>query len=105
MTCKDGEVVIGNWCSADLEENASFITKSFSAHCGPCSALQRSPFFEDLLVSVGDWTFNIFKDGEDVSPRVPILTEADAHLDLPILLLAFDSWAMESDSPRCAAHG
>ena len=34
-------------------------------HPRPCVALQQSPFFPDILLSVGDWNFHIWKVGED----------------------------------------
>ena len=32
-------------------------------HYGPCTALERSPFVPDVYLSVGDWSFNLWKDG------------------------------------------
>jgi len=32
-------------------------------HFRPCVALERSPFFNDVLLSVGDWSFNLWKEG------------------------------------------
>ena len=34
-------------------------------HFRPCVALQRSPFFDDIYLSVGDWSFNIWCEGVD----------------------------------------
>ena len=31
---------------------------------GPIVALERSPFFDDILLSVGDWSFQIWREGE-----------------------------------------
>lgn len=33
------------------------------AHYGSILALQRSPFFEDIILSVGEWSFKIWKEG------------------------------------------
>jgi hypothetical protein len=30
---------------------------------GPVRSIERSPFFPDTLLSVGDWTFKLFKEG------------------------------------------
>ena len=30
---------------------------------GPIMSLERSPFFEDMLLTVGDWSFQIWKEG------------------------------------------
>ena len=27
-------------------------------------SLERSPFFEDMLLTVGDWSFQIWREGE-----------------------------------------
>ena len=32
-------------------------------HYRPARCLERSPFFPDIMVSVGDWDFNIWKEG------------------------------------------
>ena len=32
-------------------------------HFRPCVSLQRSPFFSDIYLSVGDWSFNIWCEG------------------------------------------
>ena len=34
-----------------------------SDHFRPCVSLQRSPFLPDIFLSVGDWSFNIWKKG------------------------------------------
>ena len=38
-----------------------------AAHEGVVSVLQRSPFFKDILLSIGGWTFAIWKEGVSVS--------------------------------------
>ncbi|KAJ1568341.1 WD repeat-containing protein 63 [Nowakowskiella sp. JEL0078] len=37
-------------------------------HYGPMSDLQRSPFFTDVLLSVGGWSFHIWKEKITVGP-------------------------------------
>jgi len=32
-------------------------------HYGPCTALQRSPFFPAVSMSVGDWSFTLWREG------------------------------------------
>ena len=34
-------------------------------HYGPCTALLGSPFAQDIFLSVGDWTFNLWRKGVD----------------------------------------
>lgn len=35
----------------------------WAAHDGPITTLQRSPFFRDIILTVGGWTFAIWKEG------------------------------------------
>lgn len=41
----------------------------FRGHCGPVCCVERSPFFRDILLSVGGWTFALWKEGAQVSER------------------------------------
>ena len=41
----------------------------FSGHCGPVCCVERSPFFRDILLSVGGWTLALWKEGAQVSER------------------------------------
>ena len=36
-------------------------------HFRPCNSLQRSPFYKDIMLSVGDWNFNLWKEASDVT--------------------------------------
>ena len=38
-------------------------------HDGPITALQRSPFFKDIILCVGGWTFSVWKEGVNVSDQ------------------------------------
>jgi len=38
----------------------------FSGHCGSVCCVERSPFFRDILLSVGGWTFALWKEGAKV---------------------------------------
>ena len=38
-----------------------------AAHEGLVCVLQRSPFFKDILLSIGGWTFAIWKEGVSVN--------------------------------------
>ena len=41
---------------------ASRVEVAFPYHFGPMNDLQRSPFFPDILLSVGGWSFHIWKE-------------------------------------------
>eukprot|EP00983_Pelagomonas_calceolata_P058148 1145378-Pelagomonas_calceolata.AAC.3 len=34
-----------------------------AAHVAPIMALERSPFFDDIILTVGDWSFQIWREG------------------------------------------
>ena len=38
----------------------------FNVHNGPVSCVSRSPFFRDIVLTVGGWTFAIWKEGAQV---------------------------------------
>jgi len=46
--------------SSDDERGVLWVRKD---HFRPARCLERSPFFDDIIVSVGDWDFNIWKEG------------------------------------------
>jgi WD40 repeat protein len=48
--------------ATDDETGVAFIRQD---HFRPTRSLERSPFFPDIVVSVGDWDFNIWKEGFD----------------------------------------
>jgi dynein intermediate chain 3, axonemal len=74
---EEGELVDADW----REANAGLVTKKGDGgedgvsgesknvnmicpdHFRPCVSLQQSPFFKDIFLSVGDWSFNIWKQG------------------------------------------
>jgi hypothetical protein len=56
---EDGQVAHGTWVMPE-GENASFITACAKAHYSPVVGVQRSPFFRECLLTVGDWTFSLF---------------------------------------------
>lgn len=42
------------------------VPKVTGVHQGPVRALLRSPFFDDVLLSVGIWTFALWRGGIEV---------------------------------------
>ena len=66
---EEGDLVIADWMADKATEEkgqSSKVEVSFSKHFGTMSDLRRSPFFPDILLSVGGWTFNIWKEGHNV---------------------------------------
>ncbi len=74
---EEGELVDADWREAnagmsvkkeDGEEGgggaeSKNVNMICSDHFRPCVSLQQSPFFKDIFLSVGDWSFNIWKQG------------------------------------------
>lgn len=48
---------------ADSGLNPELVKAYLPGHCAAVTTLQLSPFFEDLLLTVGDWSFAIWKEG------------------------------------------
>ncbi|GMH45419.1 hypothetical protein BSKO_13376 [Bryopsis sp. KO-2023] len=61
----DGEVAYADWVRPEDEEHPEHTKSITMSHCGPVKSLQRSPFFDGVLLSVGDWTFQIWREGHD----------------------------------------
>eukprot|EP00292_Cryptomonas_paramecium_P009868 CAMPEP_0113689768 /NCGR_PEP_ID=MMETSP0038_2-20120614/17377_1 /TAXON_ID=2898 /ORGANISM="Cryptomonas paramecium" /LENGTH=266 /DNA_ID=CAMNT_0000610935 /DNA_START=9 /DNA_END=806 /DNA_ORIENTATION=- /assembly_acc=CAM_ASM_000170 len=86
---EDGELVCGSWVKAEAanpfgnkeeeeggKSGSTFVQNRLRCQYGPVVALQKSPFFDDVLLTVGDWTFNVFKMGdgaEEGGVETPVL--------------------------------
>jgi hypothetical protein len=44
----------------------SRVESSLTGHFGPISDIHRSPFFPDIMLSVGGWSFHIWKEKVNV---------------------------------------
>ncbi|XP_042675433.1 dynein axonemal intermediate chain 3 [Centrocercus urophasianus] len=66
---EDGDIVYSNWemkTSSNEEKIASkfkFLGKKCTIHKEAVNTVQRSPFFKDIILSVGGWNFAIWKEG------------------------------------------
>ncbi|TPX51495.1 hypothetical protein SeLEV6574_g00261 [Synchytrium endobioticum] len=67
---EEGDLLYADWFSDKSDEKApaSRLESSVPAHPGCVSDLQRSPFFPDILLSVGSWTFCIWKEKVTTGP-------------------------------------
>ena len=45
----------------DAETSREYVRWISSDHSRPCVGLQQSPYFPDILLSVGDWNFHIWR--------------------------------------------
>ncbi len=62
---EEGELVFADWGPHVEGNRVQFI---YPWHHGPIRSLERSPFFEDILLTVGDWTVSIWKEGTGSRP-------------------------------------
>lgn len=59
----DGEVALAQYEKPEGVDHPEYTKGCIEAHSGPVVSLQRSPFFEGIVLSAGDWTFKIWKEG------------------------------------------
>lgn len=62
LTTEEGEMVYADWAAVPEKEGESADLTQWIArdYFRPCVSLERSPFYENALLSVGDWSFNIW---------------------------------------------
>eukprot|EP00742_Colponemidia_sp_Colp-10_P002537 GILJ01002711.1.p1 GENE.GILJ01002711.1~~GILJ01002711.1.p1 ORF type:complete len:864 (-),score=136.71 GILJ01002711.1:252-2471(-) len=105
-TTEDSELLLVDWSARSMDEEKKpenvlsllDTDKTFR----PTLSLQRSPFFSDILLTVHDWSFNIWKEGVDTPiftssyssayltsgrwsttrPGVLFMARSDCHLDI-----------------------
>jgi len=82
ITTEEGDVLFADICASKTDENApaqvhheeheeevdtaiQYVKWLAKDHPRPSVGLQQSPFFPDVLLSVGDWSFHIWKVGEE----------------------------------------
>ena len=59
----DGEIAYAEYHKPADVQHPEYTKMTIDAHFGAISTLQRSPFFEDIVLSVGEWSFKIWKEG------------------------------------------
>ena len=59
----DGELLAATVTPPEGVDNPDFTKSASRPHCGPVVALARSPYFPDVLLSVGDWSFHVWREG------------------------------------------
>ncbi|NXU72278.1 WDR63 protein, partial [Oreotrochilus melanogaster] len=60
---EDGEIVYSDWKIDVINDSAKQVCQKYTIHTEPINILQRSPFFEDIILSVGGRNFAIWKEG------------------------------------------
>eukprot|EP00199_Chlamydomonas_sp_CCMP681_P000882 CAMPEP_0119110888 /NCGR_PEP_ID=MMETSP1180-20130426/32687_1 /TAXON_ID=3052 ORGANISM="Chlamydomonas cf sp, Strain CCMP681" /NCGR_SAMPLE_ID=MMETSP1180 /ASSEMBLY_ACC=CAM_ASM_000741 /LENGTH=447 /DNA_ID=CAMNT_0007097533 /DNA_START=21 /DNA_END=1364 /DNA_ORIENTATION=- len=66
----DGELVHADYVRPEGPDgdNPDYVKSITQAHVGPILSIQRSPFFDDIILTVGDWSFQVWKEGHNTSP-------------------------------------
>ena len=79
---EEGDLLMSDWVVEKTEEKSSRVEHFWSAHVGMISDLQRSPFFQDILLSVGGTSFHIWKEGAMHAPLLSsyAYTSANGYL-------------------------
>jgi WD40 repeat protein len=57
------------------DEGRDYVKWMASDHPRPATGFQQSPFFSDILLSIGDWSFNIWRIGDSK----PVFTSSLSH--------------------------
>ncbi|XP_026709715.1 WD repeat-containing protein 63 [Athene cunicularia] len=69
---EDGEIVYSNWNMEIDSDSAKPVsqkhTEKYITHTETINALQRSPFFKDIILSIGGRNFAIWKEGVTYGP-------------------------------------
>ncbi|XP_074732522.1 dynein axonemal intermediate chain 3 [Strix uralensis] len=69
---EDGEIVYSNWKVEIDSDSAKPVSQKhaeeYITHTETINALQRSPFFKDIILSIGGWNFAIWKEGVTYGP-------------------------------------
>lgn len=75
---EDGDLVYVDWMPQKDQDSGKIQTPKpefyQGCHDGRIVCLQRSPFFKDVLLVVGGWTFSIWKEGVNSGPIIKSLT-------------------------------
>ncbi|XP_043376228.1 dynein axonemal intermediate chain 3 isoform X3 [Dermochelys coriacea] len=69
---EDGEVIYSDWKMERESDSGRLISQKpankYIIHDGIVHTIQRSPFFKDIILSVGGWNFAIWKEGVTAHP-------------------------------------
>lgn len=55
-----------------IGDNPEITEELIQAHSGPVVILERSPFFSDVYLTAGGWTFKLWREGQ----QVPVFTSS-----------------------------
>lgn len=74
---QEGGIYCCNWDNirSNHPNPEDIMTEKGRRHASSVVSIQPSPFFEDVLLSAGDWTVNVWKD----SVNIPLISSPAAN--------------------------
>ncbi|KAJ8277808.1 hypothetical protein GJAV_G00080320 [Gymnothorax javanicus] len=73
---EDGELIYTDWKMEKDNDSGRLLSAKpsccFKVHDGPVNTVQRSPFFKDIILTVGGWTFAIWNEGVLQGPIIQV---------------------------------
>ncbi|KAJ9521934.1 hypothetical protein QJQ45_024810, partial [Haematococcus lacustris] len=75
LASSDGEVAYADYVKPEHDDAGDHTKYMLQAHVAPIVALERSPFFDDIILTVGDWSFQIWREGH----QTPLFTSGCAN--------------------------
>merc|ERR1719494_7809 len=74
VATEDGELIYLDWKPTKDIDTGKIVSQKpefcIEAHDGPMKSLEKSPFFKDIFLTVGGWTFAVWKEGVTFGPLV-----------------------------------
>uniref|UniRef100_A0A8C3K2Z3 WD repeat domain 63 n=1 Tax=Calidris pygmaea TaxID=425635 RepID=A0A8C3K2Z3_9CHAR len=68
LASQDGEIVYSDWKMEIETDLAKTVSQKYTIHTESVNSLQRSPFFKDIVLSIGGRNFAIWKEGVTTGP-------------------------------------
>ncbi|KAJ3315591.1 WD repeat-containing protein 63 [Boothiomyces sp. JEL0838] len=73
---EEGDLIYADWNAEKVsDEKVTRVEFAYGAHYGPMSEIARSPFFPDIFLTVGGWSFHIWREKHHMGP---LLSSAQA---------------------------
>eukprot|EP00967_Tisochrysis_lutea_P076982 scaffold104367_cov28-Tisochrysis_lutea.AAC.4 len=60
---EEGDFVTASLANPGTEAGPRGVNSVLRGHCAPCMSLSKSPFVRGVYLTVGDWTFSVWRDG------------------------------------------
>ncbi|NXJ61218.1 WDR63 protein, partial [Rostratula benghalensis] len=76
---EDGEIVYSDWKMEIESDVAKTVSQKYTIHTETVNTLQRSPFFKDIILSIGGQNFAIWKEGVTTGPILQLSCSAGTY--------------------------